>query len=152
MVFISEDIANLSSIQLGSVEKIVNYTVRSKARGKYALSYLYLRYKGSYGLWSKQVRVEQLDEIRIFPDLSGVRGILGSLQESLIVDGTRIYRRNKTGSDFASIREYTMDDDPRMINWTATARTSKLMSSLYQPERGKILTLVLDRGRMMSVK
>jgi uncharacterized protein (DUF58 family) len=152
LVFISGDYANLSNIKVSSEEKNVQYTIYSLARGKYTLAYLYLRYRGSYGLWSKQLRIEQLQEIRIFPDLSGVRGILGSLQESLVVDGTRIYRRNKTGSDFASIREYTVDDDPRMINWTATARSSKLMTSVFQPERGKILTILLDCGRMMGVE
>nr|WP_275983697.1 DUF58 domain-containing protein [Paenibacillus hamazuiensis] len=95
-------------------------------------------------------RVEVRQEIRVIPDLSAVRGVLGSVRESLILDGTRIYRKQTAGSEFHYIREYSPDDDPRMINWTATARQQRLMTNVRQPEKGKIVMLLLDCGRIMG--
>ncbi|MDB5054222.1 MAG: hypothetical protein JWM44_2272 [Bacilli bacterium] len=152
LVFATDSIAALQGIAVDSNEKIVHYQTQSSARGSYVLQYLYLRYQGVLGLWTKQSRLEYAQSIRIYPDLSGVRGILGSLQQSLVIDGTRILKKAKTGTDFAYIREYTTDDDPRFINWTATARTNKLMTSVFQPEHGKIVTILLDCGRMMGVE
>lgn len=151
--FISSDASLLSRILLETdLDQIVHYTVRSTVRGKYIFQSLYLRYSGAMDLWTKQLKLDQPQQINIYPDLSAVRGILGSLQESLLIDGARIYRKAKLGSEFAHIREYTIGDDPRYINWSATARTRKLMTSDYQPERGKIVMILLDCGRMMGVE
>jgi uncharacterized protein (DUF58 family) len=81
-----------------------------------------------------------------------VRGMLASMQRSLILEGKRVFRRPMSGTDFQSIRDYTPDDDPRSINWPATARTLSTKINLYQPERGKIVTLLIDCGRLMGVE
>jgi uncharacterized protein (DUF58 family) len=130
----------------------VSYVTAGRERGKYRFSYLYLRYSGWLGLWQKQYRIRAEQEIKILPDLSAVRGYLSSLQESLIVEGERIHKRRASGSEFHAIREYMPDDDPRRVNWPATARAGKLMTNLYRPEQGKIVTLLLDCGRMMGVE
>jgi uncharacterized protein (DUF58 family) len=77
---------------------------------------------------------------------------LASLQDSLIVDGKKIMRRARAGSEFHAIREYGHDDDPRMINWSASARTRRLMTNQYRPEQGKVVTILLDCGRLMGVE
>nr|WP_241254422.1 DUF58 domain-containing protein [Brevibacillus sp. SYP-B805] len=130
----------------------VTYVTAGRERGKYRFSTLYLRYSGWLGLWQKQATIPAEQEIKILPDLSAVRGYLSSLQDSLVLDGQRIHKRRASGSEFHAIREYMPDDDPRRINWQATARTGKLMTNLYCPERGKIVTLLLDCGRMMGVE
>lgn len=128
------------------------YETVAYARGSYPLSYIYLRYSRGLGLWSRQVRLEAPQELRVFPDLTGARGILASMRNSLILDGKRVARKESTGTEFHYIREYTPDDDPRAINWTATARSAKPMSNVYQAEKGKILTLMIDCGRLMGIE
>ncbi|TXK80995.1 DUF58 domain-containing protein [Paenibacillus sp. N3.4] len=128
------------------------YTTRALERGRYELKHVYLRYHGGIGFWKKQVLLEQADTIEIFPDLSQVREVLGAVQDALILEGHRLFKKQRSGSEFHYIRDYVQGDDIRHINWKASARTTKLMTNLYQPEKGKIVTLVLDCGRQMAVE
>jgi uncharacterized protein (DUF58 family) len=133
-------------------ETSVDYETRPRERGQYTLSIVYVRIRGSLGLWQRQAHVVCEQTIRVQPDLSGVRGMLATVQRSLILDGKRVYRRSMAGSDFQGIRDYTPDDDPRAINWSATARAMQTKVNLYQPERNKIVTLLIDCGRLMGVE
>jgi uncharacterized protein (DUF58 family) len=128
------------------------YEARPTERGRYTLSTVFVRYRGSLGLWQRQAHIPCTQEIRVLPDLSGVRGTLASMQRSLILDGKRVFKKARSGTDFQSIREYTPDDDPRAINWSATARTMQPKVNVFQPERGKIVTLLIDCGRMMGTE
>lgn len=130
----------------------VRYTVRPRERGRYALRTVFVRVRGSLGLWQRQAHLPCEQEVRVLPDLSGVRGLLASMQRSLILDGKRVYRKAMAGTELQGIRDYTPDDDPRSINWPATARAQMTKANVYQPERGKIVTLLLDCGRMMGVE
>ncbi|MGQ7280111.1 DUF58 domain-containing protein [Brevibacillus thermoruber] len=130
----------------------VRYETRARERGTYTWSHLYLRYRGNIGLWQKQAKLSCEQSVKVYPDLSAVRGYLNSLQESLIVDGRKVMRRARSGSEFHAIRDYVPDDDPRHINWSASARTRRLMTNQYRPEQGKVVTILLDCGRMMGVE
>lgn len=129
-----------------------SYETSAKERGRCTLRTVFVRVHGSFGLWQRQAHVPCEQDIRVLPDLSGVRGMLASMQRSLILEGKRVYRRSMSGTDFQGIRDYTPDDDPRAINWSATARTLTTKVNLYQPERGKIVTLLIDCGRLMGVE
>ncbi|WP_199617106.1 DUF58 domain-containing protein [Paenibacillus alkalitolerans] len=128
------------------------YETRPTERGRYVLHTVFVRYGGALGLWRRQTHIPCTHEIRVLPDLSGVRGTLASMQRSLILDGKRVFKKARSGTDFQSIREYTPDDDPRAINWSATARTMQPKVNVFQPERGKIVTLLIDSGRMMGTE
>ncbi|MCX7643461.1 MAG: DUF58 domain-containing protein, partial [Armatimonadetes bacterium] len=56
------------------------------------------------------------------------------------------------GMEFASLRDYLPDDDPRWIDWNATARRAKLVSKEFELERGQNIVAVLDAGRVMATK
>lgn len=129
-----------------------SYSAHPEERGKFIFRHMVLRYYGGLGLWKKQLQAELQQEISVYPDLSAVRGVLGSMQNALIVDGSRIYRKMRSGSDFHYVRDYTEGDEPRHMNWKATARTAKLMTNEYRPEKGKVVTLLLDCGRMMGIE
>ncbi|NOV04676.1 DUF58 domain-containing protein [Paenibacillus planticolens] len=128
------------------------YTTTALERGKYDFEYVYLRYSGGMGLWQKQVRISSCDVIEIYPDLSQVRGVLSAVQDTLILEGHRVFKKQRSGSEFHYIRDYVQGDDIRHINWIASARTTKLMTNHFQPEKGKIVTLVLDCGRQMAIE
>ncbi|TLS49704.1 DUF58 domain-containing protein [Paenibacillus antri] len=133
-------------------EAAVRYDVLPRERGRYALHAVFVRLRGALGLWERQAHVPCESEVRVLPDLSGVRGMLASLQRTLVLDGKRVYRRASAGTELQGIRDYTPDDDPRAINWSATARALQTKVNVFQPERGKIVTLLIDCGRMMGVE
>lgn len=138
--------------KLASGKEIRSYTTAGKERGRYPFAWLYVRWRGPVGLWWRQSRFAAGQSVCVYPDMSAVRGYLASLQGSLIVDGKKLVRRAHAGSEFHAIREYSYDDDPRTINWSASARTRKLMTNQYRPEQGKVVTILLDCGRLMGVE
>ncbi|MGN7457032.1 DUF58 domain-containing protein [Paenibacillus pasadenensis] len=129
-----------------------SYRLRALERGRFRFREVDMRWSGGLGLWRKQAQLAVEDGIRIDPDLSGVRGVLASAQDSLLVDGKRIHRRQRGGTEFDAIREYAAGDDIREVNWRATARSGRLLTNLYRPEKGKTLVLLLDCGRQMGVE
>lgn len=138
--------------KLTKKEQQLSYALCAHERGRYVFSFIHLRYSGVLGLWKKQTKIDVTDEIKVYPDLSNVRSYINSPQEQLILEGKKVYRKKQQGSEFHQIREYVPDDDPRFINWSASARTRQLMTNVYQPERGKRITIMLDCGRMMGVE
>src|SRR5262249_55198999 len=51
--------------------------------------------------------------------------------------------------EFESLHEYAHGDDPRRIDWKATAKRRTTMVRRYQDERSQNLVLVVDCGRLM---
>ena len=43
------------------------------------------------------------------------------------------------GTEFAELREYGVGDDPRFIDWKATARLSQPLVRVLEPEREQTL-------------
>lgn len=146
-----EEAGPISGVMVQPLTQI-HFQTRAKERGEYVFRWLYLRWNGKLGFWYRQSRFPDEQTIKVYPDLSAVRGYLASLQESLIVDGKKIVRRAKAGSEFHAIRDYVPDDDPRMINWSASARSRRLMTNQYRPEHGKVITIMIDCGRLMGVE
>lgn len=130
----------------------VRYATRGKERGEYRFSFVRVRLRGRLGLWMKQTKAELEQTVRIYPDMSGARGILASRDKHLVLEGKAIYRKETSGSEFHAVREYTPDDDLRMVNWRATARSRALMTNVYRPERGKTVMILIDCGRMMGIE
>ncbi len=48
------------------------------------------------------------------------------------------------GLEFQEVREYTENDDARLIDWNVTARTGKPFVKLYQEERELTVLIVAD--------
>jgi uncharacterized protein (DUF58 family) len=59
-------------------------------------------------------------------------------------------RLRATGTDFESLRPYISGEDPRNIDWKATARRGALVSRNKQIEKGQQLAVLIDAGRLMA--
>ncbi|APH06953.1 hypothetical protein A9C19_04190 [Bacillus weihaiensis] len=131
---------------------VVHYDVTAKIRGKYEVNHLYVRYKSYIGLWEKQMKIEDRQEVKVIPDLTSMKGYLESAQQFLLHDGLKV-RKHKTGSgEFTKIRSFVVGDDPRKINWRQTAKLQEVMTNEFEPEHGKYITILLDCGRMMGAE
>ncbi len=53
------------------------------------------------------------------------------------------------GTDFAEVRAYHSGDDPRHIDWRATARTGKPLLRTFHNERSQPLCILIDRTDTM---
>ncbi len=89
--------------------------------------------------------------VRVMPDLSALdRGGDLVARSKLLEAGLRRLRRRGAGGEFESLREYTVDDAFRSIDWKASARRGKPMVAQYEVERAQQIVVALDAGRLMS--
>lgn len=72
-----------------------------------------------------------------------------SLRDEL---GVRPRRARGEGGEFESLREYFHGDDPRHLDWRASARRGRLIVRRYQTERRHTVIVAVDTGRLMAAK
>ncbi len=131
------------------------YSITPTRRGEWLWGALSFRFQTRLGLWHRQARLapaagEEL-RVRVFPDTSEVHRYELSLREGRLRDiGLHLQRLRGKGSEFESLREYTLGDDYKDINWKASARRGKLISTNYDIERDQTVIVAIDCGRMMT--
>lgn len=132
-------------------EEILTYTVTPTRRGTYAWGNLQVRQRGRWGLaWHDWV-VPQSTSVAVYPDLMGLNAL--SIRLTLEASGNiRRVRRSGMGTEFSELRDYTMGDDPRLVDWKATARRNRLLIRVLEPEQEQTLIVLLDRGRLMTAQ
>ncbi|MBD1868725.1 DUF58 domain-containing protein [Cyanobacteria bacterium FACHB-471] len=132
-------------------EEEVTYTVFPAKRGEYLFGNIQVRQLGAWGLAWHSWRIPQPQTVAVYPDLLGLRSL--SLRLSLQNSGNiRRAKRLGMGTEFAELREYSTGDDPRLIDWKATARRSRLLLRVLEPEQEQTLMILLDRGRLMTAQ
>ncbi|MBD1914178.1 MULTISPECIES: DUF58 domain-containing protein [unclassified Leptolyngbya] len=132
-------------------EETVNYTVFPAERGEYPWGDLYIRQLGPWGLAWQEWRVPQSTKVSVYPDLMGLQEL--SIRLAVQTTGNiRKTRRAGMGTEFTELREYYTGDDPRLIDWKATARRSRLLVRVLEPEQEQTVIVLLDRGRLMTAQ
>ena len=66
------------------------------------------------------------------------------------LEGTTPTTLRGAGTEFDSLRSYVEGDDPRDIDWRASARSPELMVRQWRPERDRHVVIVVDCGRASS--
>ena len=129
----------------------MTYQVFPGKRGEYQWGDLQVRQRGPWGLAWRSWTVPAAQTVAVYPDLVGLR----SLSIQLAIQSTGNLRQRKRigiGTEFAELREYSIGDDPRLIDWKATARRSTPLIRVLEPEREQSLIILLDRGRLMTAQ
>ncbi len=125
--------------------------VMGRERGVHRLGPAALQVTGTLGLVQRVLLEELEDEITVAPSLAGVRRYrLLALQHRLQDAGVRNIRRRGEGTTFANLREYSRGDDPRHVDWKATARRRKLITREFTIEQGQTVMIAIDAGRLMT--
>jgi uncharacterized protein (DUF58 family) len=120
-------------------------------RGPVAVERAWLHAAGPFGLMARTVAVELGRELLVVPDLGPVRrAALRFADDRSFRAGLQIERYAGDGSELESLREHVPGDDPRAIDWKASARHNKLVSRQFQAERNHQVILALDTGRLMG--
>jgi uncharacterized protein (DUF58 family) len=129
----------------------LSYTVQPTMRGEYNWGVLQVRQRSPWGLaWIEQ-SIAQAQTVQVYPDLMQLRSL--TLKLALSSAGAlRQKRRLGIGTEFAELRDYNAGDDPRLIDWKATARRDRPLVRVLEPEQEQTLIILLDRGRLMTAQ
>ncbi len=129
--------------------KSLTYTVKPTLRGTYPWGKMQVRQRSPWGLVWMDWKTGITENVDVFPDLIALRSLTikltlqsaGSIKQS---------RKFGIGTEFAELREYNAGDDPRLMDWKATARRSRPLVRVLEPEQEQTLIILLDRGRLMT--
>ena len=120
-------------------------------RGLFTPQSITLRVAGPLGLASRQGRLSVPGHLRVYPPFRSRREAELRLSRShLLQVGLRSAQGRGGGTEFDSLREYSVDDEFRRIDWAATARLRKPIVRTYRAERNQHVIVLLDTGRTMA--
>lgn len=126
-------------------------TLAPAERGVVPLGPVALSVRGPWQLMRRSLIYYLSDTIDVIPTVSGAgKYRLAAVQQRVRTAGQRAVRRRGAGSAFARLRDYVPGDDPRHIDWKATARHGRLVSREYSVEQGQTVVIAIDAGRMMT--
>lgn len=130
---------------------IVQYTTRPERRGAFHLGAVDVRCWRPGGWWLRQVRIPQSEPVAVYPNVLAIRQYQLTLRRGVrIHSGLRRARPPGASTSFAGLRDYLPGDDVRRINWKATARRDRPVTTEVEAERGQQIMLALDCGRLMT--
>ncbi|HET9708673.1 MAG TPA: DUF58 domain-containing protein [Gemmatimonadales bacterium] len=106
---------------------------------------------GPLGLASLRSRLELPWDVRVYPVLTTLRRRAAvALALRRREQGRQPFRRLGEGRLFESLRDFVPGDDPRHVDWKATARRRKMITRQFEAERRQQVLLVLDAGRLLT--
>lgn len=131
--------------------KNIRYKLRPTERGVYSFGHVRVFASTPIGLVQRRFTLCQLCDVKVYPSyLMLTRYELLAMSNNLTEMGIKKIRKVGNHTEFEQIKDYVSGDDFRLINWRATARTSRLMVNVYQDERSQQVFNIIDKGRVMQ--
>ena len=81
--------------------------------------------------------------LRVYPGAEALRALARPLRTHASV-GDQVARVKGDGIELAELRPFVAGDEPRRVNWRASARTGDLVVNELHPERNTAVVLLLD--------
>lgn len=133
----------------GSLE--IEGPVTGLVRGQWAFGPVALRVRSRLGLIARRLVVRDDAAVLVAPSIAGVRRFrLLAMQHRLQSAGVHALRHRGEGRAFAGLREYVVGDDPRHMDWKASARRRKPIVREFTIERAQTVIALVDAGRSMT--
>lgn len=111
------------------------------------------RTEGPLGLMARQGHGEVPSRLRVHPAFDSRAEAELKIDRARILEiGLRSAKGRGGGTDFDQLREYTIDDEYRRIDWSATARAGRPIVRTYRAERNQNVIVLFDNGRVMAAR
>lgn len=125
--------------------------IRPARRGRFEIEEVTVRTEGPLGLGARQRTRSLPDVLRVFPLFGSRRDAELRVEKARMLQvGLRSAKGRGGGTEFDALREYSVDDEFRRIDWAATARSGRATVRTYRAERNQTVLLFLDNGRVMA--
>ncbi len=129
----------------------VGYQIAPSRRGAFYLEAIYLRVTSLLGLWQRDLQLPAHSELDVYPDMQQMDeyAVLARTNR-LSLFGLGRQRRIGQDNEFERLRDYTLDDNYKHIDWRSTARRGKLTVKDFQINQSQRVIFLIDCGRMMT--
>ena len=116
-------------------------------RGSVRADYVTIRSWGPLRMAARQTSIAAPLTLTALPPFRAKRLLPSRLARLHELEGTTATILRGPGTEFDSLREYVRGDDPRDIDWRASARSKDLVVRTWRPERDRHVMIVVDTGR-----
>lgn len=141
------------AVDLATNEKqTFQYSLRPVKRGTYSFGATNIFCSMLLGLVERRFRFDDEKLIPVYPSYLQMRKYeIVAISNNLKELGIKKVRRLGSSLEFEQIKDYVSGDDPRNLNWKASARANNLMVNQYQDERSQQVYSLVDKGRLMKM-
>lgn len=127
---------------------------RIPQRGRHRFGPVWVRVAGPLCLVEGQRAYDCRGVVEVLPETFASRE---QLQKDLgaelrLLDKLQRSRQHGTGTEFESLYPFRLGDDPRRIDWRATALQRSPVVRRFQVERHRDVMIVIDSGRLMGAQ
>ncbi|MBS5796042.1 MAG: DUF58 domain-containing protein [Dysgonomonas mossii] len=149
--FQKRDLTFSTSIGVRKSE-VLYYDLRPTERGVYQFGAINVYVAGLLGLVTRRYIFDENKDVAVYPSFLEMHKYeLLAASHRLTDYGIKKIRRIGHATEFDQIKHYVLGDDPRTINYKATARMSQLMVNTYQEEKSQPVYCLIDKGRTMKM-
>lgn len=145
------DFVKYTHLEPGGKEQIT-YTVRPLVRGQYNFGKVHLFAHSVIGLVQRRISFYLEENVAVYPSIIDMKKY--ELKAAMSVTsnfGIKKIRRIGHSYEFEQIKEYTIGDDYKSMNWKATSRANKLMVNSYTDEKAQQVYCLIDKSRYMKM-
>ncbi|HEX5947586.1 MAG TPA: DUF58 domain-containing protein, partial [Acidimicrobiales bacterium] len=126
-------------------------TIRPARRGRFQPTELVVRVDGPLGLAARQAALVLPGVLRVYPSFRSKDEAELRIRKARILEvGLRSAQGLGAGTEFDQLREYSVDDEFRRVDWGATARAGRPIVRTYRAERNQTVLVLVDNGRVMA--
>lgn len=132
--------------------RTIKYTLKPVERGQYVFGNINAIVETRLGLIRRKIVHKLSQEVKVYPSFIKLHQYeLLAISQNLTLHGEKKVRKVGNSREFDTIKEYVAGDDPRKINWAATARKGHLMTNHFIDERAQNVYCVIDKSRTMKM-
>ncbi len=129
----------------------LHYQLRPNRRGAFRLERVYFQLCSLLGFWKRYVDLECESSLSVYPNMQQLREYsLLAKTNRLSLIGVRTTRQIGQDNNFERLRDYSLDDNYKHMDWRATARRGKLTVKQFQQDKSQRIVFLLDCGRLMT--
>ena len=135
----------------GLSRAVLRCVLRPRRRGAFEVQRVFLLARSRLGFWQRLLQYPLASTIHVYPDLQQLdQYALLARTNRLSLLGVRRTRRIGQDHEFERLRDYTVDDNHKWIDWRATARRNKLTVRDFQATQCQQIVFLVDAGRLMT--
>jgi uncharacterized protein (DUF58 family) len=129
-----------------------DYELRPVTRGIYQFGNINIFVSTLIGFVERKLVAHHQLDVAVYPSVQQMKQYeLIALKHIAIDSGIKKIRRIGHSYEFEQIKNYTVGDDYRTVNWKASSRHNQLMVNQYEDERSQQVYCILDKSRAMRM-
>lgn len=128
----------------------IEYALRPVERGEYEFGKLRVFVTSHFSFFERRYSFGTSRKVAVYPSFIAMHKAELLAFAGRQSGSNQKMRMASISTTFDQIKPYVPGDDPRTVNWKATAKCNRLMVNSYMEERSQQVYCLVDKGRTMQ--